>query len=195
LLRSLFSATRMVSAASNWRNGSAEFRLFSQREQALLELGKLLFGLTGRITAIQVSSGITSQKRLPRRRKGIEKCVPSTGWPEKGVAVDDPDEKNRDDESRNGDERSALRDRQEAQALFQPLKEPFSWSRAFKRPPSPPKDIGSRILIQLSRLSGPVAKRSAKGSRGGLGVGGGTAAAGVSGPSPVFFHRPASLAG
>ena len=39
-----------------------------------------------------------------------------------GVAVDDPDQENRDHQGRDGDQRCAFRNRQEPQAVFQALK-------------------------------------------------------------------------
>ena len=120
---SLDSATRMVSAASNCRNGS-DARGFSARvSRRSWNSGNFCFGLARRVAAIQVEQRDHQAKGDGHGDGQKQKNArPQQAGGREGVAVDDPDEKNRDHQGRNGDERSSLGHRQETQALFQPLK-------------------------------------------------------------------------
>ena len=164
----LISATRMASAASSCSERIGRVGLLGQSEQALLEIREIVvrrwraalrrFRFEQRDHQAKGDGGGDREKQKNARRQQAGR--------REGVAVDDPDQEHRDHQRRNGDQRSALRNRQETQAVFQPLKVSVQLIESVHtRPPSPPKDIGSRILIQLWRLSRPIAKRSATGSR------------------------------
>ncbi len=97
--------------------------LFGQGEQALLEFREFLLGLAGGVAAIQIQQR-DHQAKCDGDGDGKKQknARPQQAGRREGVTVDDPDQQDRDHQGRDGDQRSAFRNRQETQALFQPLK-------------------------------------------------------------------------